>query len=405
MERLIFHCDCNNFFASCECLERPELKLVPMAVAGDPQARRGIVVAKNELAKKAGVKTTDTIWQARQKCPGIVFVPPRHGFYKEISRRVNAIYREYTEYVEPASIDESYLDLSGTLGYYGMSAVELADELRRRVREEIGVTISVGVSFNKVFAKMGSDYKKPDATTLITPGNYKEVLWPLPASDMLFAGRATVEALGRLMIFTVGDLARADEGLLRSHLGRSGAFLHRAANGFDDAPVRLFTDREAAKSVSHGMTFPHDLTSLEEVKSSISRLSEEVASQLKRKGMKGSVVFLSIKTPELRSFSRQTTLRRRTDLAREIAEAAAGLIESAWRVGPDDPVRALTVGVTHLESAEAAEQLSFFDLSPEGEKSRRQREKQEKLERAVEELRRKHGKGSVSRGLHRDEKT
>lgn len=162
-ERLIFHCDCNNFFASCECLERPELKNVPMAVAGDPEYRTGIVVAKNELAKRAGVKTTDTVWQAQKKCPGIVFVPPRHGFYSEISDRVNAIYHEYTEYVEPASIDESYLDMTGTPKFYGMTPVELAGMLRKRVREEIGITISVGVSYNKVFAKMGSDYKKPDA--------------------------------------------------------------------------------------------------------------------------------------------------------------------------------------------------------------------------------------------------
>ena len=167
-ERLIFHCDCNNFFASCECLERPELKNVPMAVAGDPEYRTGIVVAKNELAKRAGVKTTDTVWQAQKKCPGIVFVPPRHGFYSEISDRVNAIYHEYTEYVEPASIDESYLDMTGTPKFYGMTPVELAGMLRKRVREEIGITISVGVSYNKVFAKMGSDYKKPDATTVIT---------------------------------------------------------------------------------------------------------------------------------------------------------------------------------------------------------------------------------------------
>lgn len=158
-QRLVFHCDCNNFYASCECLERPELKNVPMAVAGDPKYRTGVVVAKNELAKKAGVKTTDTVWQARRKCPGIVFVPPRHGLYRQISERVNEIYHEYTDYLEPASIDESYLDMTGAPEYYGLTPVELADTLRRRVREEIGVTISVGVAENKVFAKMGSDYK------------------------------------------------------------------------------------------------------------------------------------------------------------------------------------------------------------------------------------------------------
>lgn len=159
-DRIIFHADCNNFFASCECLERPELKDVPMAVAGDPENRVGVVVAKNELAKKYGVKTTDTVYAARKKCPGIVFVPPRHRYYGEISRRVNAIYCEYTEYVEPASIDESYLDVTQALPFYGMTPEALADELRRRIRQEIGITISVGVSFCKIFAKMGSDYRK-----------------------------------------------------------------------------------------------------------------------------------------------------------------------------------------------------------------------------------------------------
>ena len=207
-ERLIFHCDCNNFFASCECLERPELKEVPMAVAGDPENRTGIVVAKNELAKKAGVKTTDTVWQARRKCPGIVFVPPRHRYYSEVSGRVNAIYRSYTDYVEPASIDESYLDLSGTLEYYHMSAGELADSIRARVKSEIGITISVGVANNKIFAKMGSDYKKPDATTVILGEDYKTILWPLPVSDLMFAGKASVHLLNQKGIFTVGDLCQ-----------------------------------------------------------------------------------------------------------------------------------------------------------------------------------------------------
>lgn len=160
-QRLIFHCDCNNFFASCECLDHPELKSVPLAVAGDPENRVGVVVAKNELAKKYGVKTTDTVWQAKRKCPDLVFVPPRHHLYKEISNRINDIYHEYTEYVEPASIDESYLDMTGAPDFFGMTAREMADALRDRIRTEIGVTISVGVSFNKIFAKMGSDYKNP----------------------------------------------------------------------------------------------------------------------------------------------------------------------------------------------------------------------------------------------------
>ena len=223
--RLIFHCDCNNFFASCEILEKPELRDVPMAVASDPENRLGVVVAKNELAKKCGVKTTDTVWQAKKKCPGIVFVPPRHSYYQAISDQVNAIYHDYTDFVEPTSIDESYLDMTGAPEFYHLSPRELADSIRERVKQEIGITISVGVSFNKVFAKMGSDYKKPDATTVITEDNFKEILWPLPVSDLLFAGRASVETLNKKSIRTIGDLAVQPKERIQALLGKGGESL------------------------------------------------------------------------------------------------------------------------------------------------------------------------------------
>ena len=244
-DRIIFHADCNNFFASCECLERPDLRLVPMAVAGDPESRKGIVVAKNELAKKAGVKTTDTVYQAQRKCPGIVFLPPRHHFYSEISKRVNAIYLEYTNLVEPASIDESYIDMTSTVTALRTTPVALADELRRRMREEIGITISVGVSFCKVLAKMGSDYKKPDATTLITRENFKDLLWPLPVGELFMAGKAAVATMNKKYIRTIGDLARQTPEAMHNLLGKHGDLLWRYANGIDDEPVHEYgTERE-----------------------------------------------------------------------------------------------------------------------------------------------------------------
>jgi len=319
-DRIIFHCDCNNFYASCECLERPELKNVPMAVAGDPEYRTGIVVAKNEIAKKAGVKTTDTVWQAKKKCPGIVFVPPRHRLYEKISRQINEIYHEYTEYVEPASIDESFLDMTGAAAYYGLDERELADELRRRIREEVGVTISVGVSFNRVFAKMGSDYKKPDATTVITRDNYRDILWPIPVSDLLFAGKATVEQLNRRYIFTVGDLARCSRQSVNDWLGKGGDMLWIYANGLDGAKVRRYGENEEVKSVSHGMTFRRNLVEIAEVRTGISVLVDDVAMQLRRQNLKGSVIQVQIKTPELRTISRQTTLDHHTFLQHEIKE-------------------------------------------------------------------------------------
>ena len=401
-ERLIFHCDCNNFFASCECLERPELKDVPMAVAGDPEARVGVVVAKNELAKKAGVRTTDTVWQAQKKCPGIVFVPPRHGYYKEVSDRVNLIYRDYTDYVEPASIDESYLDLSGTLEYYRMSARELADTIRERVKREIGITISVGVANNKIFAKMGSDYRKPDATTVILGEDYKTVLWPLPVSDLMFAGKASVKLLNEKGIKTVGDLALQPRERIVSLLGKGGEMLWSFANGLDTEPVRRWGDRPEVKSVSHGMTFRRDLFTEEEILTGVAVQADRIAMSLRRQGLKGSVVSVQIKTPQLQEISRQVTLDHHTWLEHEIRDVAMKLIREHWHIGV--PIRAITVGVAKLVPAEeAVEQMDLFDLLGEKKETGKAREKQDKMEAAVDALRRKMGNGAVSLGVKENE--
>ena len=406
MDRLIFHCDCNNFYASCECLERPELKNVPMAVAGDPERRTGIVVAKNELAKRAGVKTTDTVWAAKKKCPEIVFVPPRHKFYEEISARVNDIYHQYTEYVEPASIDESYLDMTGTLGYYGKTPVELADEIRRRLREEIGITISVGVSYNKVFAKMGSDYKKPDATTEISRDNYKEILWPLPVSDLLYAGRATVEILKKKYINTIGDLANRTQEYMHDLLGKGGDQLWIFANGLDEEPVRRFGDHEEVKSISKGMTFKRDLIAESEVKTGLAVLVDEVAMQLRRQNLKGSVVQVQIKTPQLTTISRQLKLEHYTCLQHEIMGVALQLVKNNWNIGSVAPIRALTVGVTGLLPADqVVEQLSLSDLATGLSGAKSVRDKQEKLEAAVDLLRQKHGDKAIKLGIQKNEDT
>lgn len=404
-ERLIFHCDCNNFFASCECLERPELKEVPMAVAGDPENRTGIVVAKNELAKKAGVKTTDTVWQARRKCPGIVFVPPRHRYYSEVSGRVNAIYRSYTDYVEPASIDESYLDLSGTLEYYHMSAGELADSIRARVKKEIGITISVGVANNKIFAKMGSDYKKPDATTVILGEDYKTILWPLPVSDLMFAGKASVNLLNQKGIFTVGDLALQPKEHIVSLLGKGGENLWMYANGLDTDPIRPWGYVSEVKSVSHGMTFRRDLVTREEIETGVAVQADRIAMSLRRQKLKGSVISVQIKSPQLTVISRQTSLNHYTWLQHEIRDVAVKLIEDNWRIG--SPIRAITVGVSKLLPAgEAAEQLDLFDLMADPGQAvsgSRDRERQDKMEAAVDTLRQKMGPLAVTLGIQRNE--
>ena len=406
-QRLIFHCDCNNFFASCECLDHPELKSVPLAVAGDPENRVGVVVAKNELAKKYGVKTTDTVWQAKRKCPDLVFVPPRHHLYKEISNRINDIYHEYTEYVEPASIDESYLDMTGAPDFYGMTAREMADALRDRIRTEIGVTISVGVSFNKIFAKMGSDYKKPDATTEITPDNYREILWPLPVSDLMFAGKAAVAVLNKKSIHTIGDLARQPKERMRDLLGKGGDQLWLYANGLDTEPVRKWGDAPEIKSVSRGMTFKRDLVTEEEIRTGVAVLVDHVAMSLRRHGLKGAVINIQIKTPDLRVISRQTSLDHYTYLQHEIQEIAIRLIRGNWTIGEKAPIRAITVGVTKLlPSDQAGEQMDMFDLlvtTNVGKPIKAQREKHEKLEAAVDSIRRRFGNQMITLGYQQNE--
>ena len=401
-ERLIFHCDCNNFFASCECLERPDLKNVPMAVAGDPENRVGIVVAKNEIAKKYGVKTTDTVWQAKRKCPDIVFVPPRHRLYKEVSDRVNAIYRDYSDFVEPASIDESYLDLTGTLDYYHMTAKELADSIRARVKEEIGITISVGVANNKIFAKIGSDYRKPDATTVILGEDYKTILWPLPVSDLMFAGKASVKLLNQKGINTVGELALQPKERVISLLGKGGEALWIYANGQDTDPVRRWGDTPEVKSVSHGMTFRRDLFTREEIETGVAVQVDRIAMSLRRQNLKGAVITVQIKTPQLVTISRQTSLNHYTWLEHEIREVAMKLIDENWRIG--DPIRAITVGVSKLVPGnEASEQLDLFDLMGSDQNSSKNREKQDKMEAAADALRQKMGTMAVTLGVHKND--
>ena len=390
---IIFHADCNNFFASCECLERPELKDVPMAVAGDPENRVGVVVAKNEIAKRYGVKTTDTVFQARKKCPDIVFVPPRHHFYSEISRRVNEIYLSYTDLVEPASIDESFLDMTQVTRQLQTDEHALADELRRRVREEIGITISVGVSYCKVFAKMGSDYIKPDATTIITRENYKDLLWPLPVSELFMAGKAAVAAMGKKYITTIGDIARQSQESMHVLLGKQGDMLWRYANGIDDEPVHPFGEEREIKSVSRGRTFKRDLVTEGEIKTGLSVLADEVARALRRHNLKGEVVSVQIRRPDMSVISRQTTLEHYTFLQLEIQEVAFDLLRQHWRIG--DPIRALTVGVTRLSPADQViEQVSLFDLTSGNQR----RERQESLEKLVDALRDKHGEKSITLG-------
>ena len=396
MDRAILHCDCNNFFASVELLDRPELKGLPVAVTGDPENRHGIILAKNDVAKRLGVKTAETIWQARQKAPGLICLPSHHGLYSEFSKRINAIYLRYTDLVEPFSIDESYLDVTGSLKLLKMTPEEIADELRARVREEIGITISVGVSFCKIFAKMGSDYKKPDATTVIGRGDVERILYPLPVTDMLFVGAKTGETLKRMGIHTVGDLARADHAMLTQRLGAAGESLWKNVNGLDEDPVLPYDTWIPPKSVSHGMTFKRDIVGREEIRTGIAELSDAVSSRLRRLGMKGYVVSVQIKTPSFQTVQKQKRLDHPTWLQSEITEVCMDLFGSTCSF--DLPVRLITVTVSSLIDADSeTTQIDIFSEQTEPVK-----EKKESIEKALDGIRRKYGRESIQLGIRKN---
>ena len=392
MERVILHCDQNCFFASVELLSHPDLRDVPMAVCGDPASRHGIILAKNEPAKRFGIQTAETVWQARRKCPGLVLLPPHHKLYREYSVRVNELYGQYTDLVEPFGIDESWLDITGSMHLFGGDPVAIADELRRRVREELGLSISVGVSFNKIFAKLGSDYKKPDATTLISPENWQEIVWPLPVGAMLFVGRSAQRTLAQYGVETIGQLAACRPEMIEQLLGKLGRQLHEYANGLDRSPVRPQAEREPVKSVGNGTTFPHDLTRWEEVRAGLAALSDSVAMRLRRQGLYCSGVQVTIKDSSFCSISRQKRLESPTRLMKDIQRAAMELTRSAWRA--PTPIRMLTVTALHItESAESFEQLDLLGAGRAVSDAR-----QEKLESAVRAIRDKFGDGSITFG-------
>lgn len=393
--RVILHCDCNSFFASVECLYHPEYRDVPMAVCGDPDSRRGVILAKNELAKSYKIKTAETVWQAKQKCPQLVLAAPHHDLYALYSEQINEIYQRYTDLVEPFSIDESWLDVTGSQQLFG-DGKTIADELRETVKKETGLTISVGVSFNKVFAKMGSDFKKPDATTVISKENFRQILWPMPVATLLYVGKSTEVQLKKHGIRTIGDLAGSNPVFLKRWLGKLGEELYRFANGLDTSPV-VSGEREI-KSIGNNITFRRDLSGMEDIRLGIAALADSVAARLRKHGVKCTTVQLVIKDPNLKSISRQKALAQPTFLAKELAQAAVELILSSWEV--HQPIRMLSLSATGLLSAdEEIEQLSLLKQT-----NLFAREREEKLERAMDQIREKYGKASITSAglLHND---
>ena len=391
-DRVILHCDLNCFFASVELLDKPALWEVPVAVCGDPKSRHGIILAKNEPAKRRGVKTAETIWQARKKCPGLVLLPPHHELYREYSRRVNEIYDRFTDLVEPFGIDESWLDVTGSLHLFGGDARALADRIRATVRAETGLTLSVGVSFNKVFAKLGSDLKKPDATTVIPSEGWRDIVWPLPVGDMLFAGRSTQRVLGQYGIETIGQLAACPEEMAEQLLGKMGGQLWRYANGLDNSPVRPGHQREPVKSVGNGTTFPADLVRWEQIRQGLAPLCDSVATRLRRQRLYAGGVSVTLKGADFKTVSRQMRLDEPTHLMRDIWETAQELARQIWKA--PTPIRAMTVTALYVtEDGQAYRQMDLL-----GKASAKRSERQEKLESAVDAIREKYGSGAIRFG-------
>ena len=392
MERVILHCDCNSFYASVELLSHPELRERPVAVCGDPKSRHGIILAKNEPAKTFGVKTAETIWQARRKCPELVLLPAHHDRYGDYSRRLNAIYEGFTDLVEPFGIDESWLDVSGSLHLFGGDKRALADRIRADVRRETGLTVSVGVSFNKVFAKLGSDYRKPDATTVISTGSFRDIVWPLSVTDLLYVGRAAARELARFGVNTIGDLARFDRDALVALLGKQGALLWGYANGLDESPVAPAGLYTPPKSVGNGETFPRDLTAREDIRRALALLADQVAIRLRRHRLKATTLQLTIRDPAFHDICRQRPLPAPCCTARGLSAAAADILAGCWR--PGSPIRAITLTAQNLVGEdEAAEQLDLFHPQ---ETDRRRRD--ETIERVMDSIRTKYGPGALTSG-------
>lgn len=379
MERAILHSDANAFYASVECALNPSLRGLPVAVCGSTENRHGIVLAKSEKAKRAGIQTGMTNGEAKRRCPDLIIVPPHHEIYERYSERLHEIYLRYTDRVEPFGLDECWLDVTGLM----KSPETIADEIRRTVKEELALTVSVGISFNKVFAKLGSDLKKPDAVTAITRENFREKIWPLPCSALLYCGRATTEKLLRMGIKTIGELAAYPPDLLKSRLGKNGEMLSRYANGADNSPVALYTERAQAKSIGHGITCVHDLYDPSEVSPVVVALTQTIGRRLREMKLQTKGIQVTLRDSKLKFESWQTQLSSPTQCADTLAKESMKLIQASYRW--HNPIRAVTVSAIYLESVDAPAQMSMFS----------QTEKRLQAEQAIDKIREKFGPNAI----------
>ncbi|MGE4282806.1 MAG: DNA polymerase IV [Clostridia bacterium] len=387
MQREIIHCDLNNFYASVECLYNPQIRGKPVIVGGSQESRHGIVLAKNYIAKKFGIKTGEAIWEARNKCPNLIIVPPHYDLYLRFSREAREIYAYYTDQIESFGIDECWLDVTESTKLFG-SVENIAYKIKDRIKEELGITASAGVSFNKIFAKLGSDMKKPDAVTVISQENFKNKVWTLPVEDLLYVGRSTKRKLYRIGINTIGDLANAPLPFLKSQLGKWGETLWYFANGMDNTPVKKTDYETILKGVGNSVTTPRDLTANEDVKILIHVLADSVGERLRKHNLKGKTVQISIRNEELECIERQGQLLQHTFISTEIAEKAYRIFLKSWNWSKS--IRSFGVRVTDLVVADTYMQLSLFE---------NKRQKLEDIDYCIDKIRQRFGHYSIQRAV------
>lgn len=388
MSRTILHVDMNNFFASVEIRDNPSLGKYPLAVGGDEAARHGIILAKNYKAKAFGVKTAEPIWEARRKCPGLVIVSPHFERYEEFTRLSREMLSTYSDRVEPFGMDEAWLDISDYTKNVE-DGEKIADEIREKYKSELGLTASVGVSFNKVFAKLGSDMKKPDGTTIITPENFRDKIWQLPVENLLFVGRKTREKLNKRGVDTIGQLANIDKKLIHSWLGAGGDMLRNYANGLDESSVMPMGNEAAIKSIGNSSTTSRDMYNERDALALLQALSEMVAERLRRHQLLASTVVIMIRDNSLYSFERQIKLSRPTCISTELRNAALKLLRENYNWYK--PIRSLGIRTTGLISYDTPTQVCLFSDEED-------RDKQLTIERTIDEIRKKYGKAALKLG-------
>lgn len=390
-DRAILHSDANCFYASVETVLNPDFRGQAIAVCGSPEERHGIVLAKSEKAKRAGVKTGMANWQAKQCCRDLIIVPPQYDYYLKFSKLLHGIYRRYTDQVEPFGMDECWLDVTYSPG----DPMEIAEEIRQAVKDELGLTVSIGVSFNKVFAKLGSDYKKPDAITQISKEHFKEIVWPLPCSDLLYCGNATTAKLGSMGVRTIGGIALLPVDVMQRKFGKNGVALWKYANGLDDSRVAHQDFTAPAKSVGHGITCVADLENMDEARKVIFALSLDIGYKLRYMNLRATGVQLYVRDSELSFCSWQKRLEMATQDEGTIALAAYSLLEEkySWH----NPIRSITVTATQLDSSQNPTQLSML-LDYE------RLVRREKVNESIDTIRDRYGKYAVIPALVLDEK-